>query len=127
MSAEVSVLIVDDDKAQCDEIAEFLSQRGISVAVEYEGLGALIAIKNLKPSVVIMDVSMPSLDGFKVSRLSTILDFRTTVILITGGEFRDLDVLAGESGAILALKKPLDMNLLLASIKPLVQFSSPVA
>ena len=121
LSHKISVLVVDDDKAQCDEIAEFLSERGISVAVAYEGLGALTSIKNLKPSVVIMDVGMPTFDGLKISRLSTILDFRATVILITGEEFRDLGVLASECGAICALKKPLDMHLLLATIKPLLQ------
>ena len=78
------VLVVDDDPLQCGEIVDFLARQGIAVVSENNGFAAFHQIRKAHPTVVVMDMKMPGLDGIHVSRLVGKLDVRPKVILMSG-------------------------------------------
>jgi CheY-like chemotaxis protein len=64
-----AVLVVDDYGDTCDLLALVLERAGFAVSTATNGLEALIAAYEMRPGVIVMDVSMPVLDGIEATRL----------------------------------------------------------
>jgi CheY-like chemotaxis protein len=64
-----NVLVVDDDPLVVKILREPLERAGYNVNVASHGLEALKKVKEKKPDLIILDILMPLLDGFKVARL----------------------------------------------------------
>ncbi len=64
--AQALVLVVDDDAMMRLLIGESLQQAGFAIEEAEDGLSALTAFERLHPDVVLLDVSMPGMDGFTV-------------------------------------------------------------
>jgi signal transduction histidine kinase/CheY-like chemotaxis protein len=62
------ILIVDDNRDSADTLGTLLSTLGGIVSVVYTGHAALDALDTFDPSVVILDIGMPEMDGFDVAR-----------------------------------------------------------
>jgi PAS domain S-box-containing protein len=62
------VLIVDDDPAARDLLARFLEKEGFSVRTAADGRAGLELARTLRPRVVLLDVTMPRMDGWAVLR-----------------------------------------------------------
>ena len=65
----ISVLVVDDVPDLRDLVAGVLRQAGFLVRTAVNGLDALLAAHEMKPSVIVMDVTMPVLNGLEATRL----------------------------------------------------------
>jgi CheY-like chemotaxis protein len=63
------ILVVDDDPLIVKILREPLEREGYSVRVASHGLEALQEVKTNRPDLIILDILMPMLDGFKVARL----------------------------------------------------------
>ena len=63
------VLVVDDDPLVVKILREPLERAGYNVNVASHGLEALKKVKERRPDLIILDILMPFLDGFKVARL----------------------------------------------------------
>jgi CheY-like chemotaxis protein len=63
------VLVVDDYGDVRDLLARILKDAGFLVRTAGNGLEALIAAYEMRPRVIVMDVSMPVLDGIEATRL----------------------------------------------------------
>ena len=57
------IAIVDDEKAMVETLKSFLEDRGFSVSAAHDGESGLELIKREKPDVVILDITMPKMDG----------------------------------------------------------------
>jgi two-component system, cell cycle response regulator DivK len=64
-----AVLVVDDYASVRDLVARVLKGAGFVVRTATNGLEALIAAYEMRPGVIVMDVSMPVLDGIEATRL----------------------------------------------------------
>jgi two-component system, cell cycle response regulator DivK len=64
-----AVLVVDDYRDVRDVVAGVLENAGFVVRTAANGLEALIAAHEMRPSVIVMDVTMPVLDGIEATRL----------------------------------------------------------
>jgi len=62
------VLVVDDNAEAADTLGTLLGILGAEVRVVYDGHAALAAFRAFRPEVVILDLSMPSMDGYHVAR-----------------------------------------------------------
>ncbi len=62
------VLIVDDYAEGREVCAEYLAFRGYRVATAEDGVDALAKVHELHPDVILMDLSLPRLDGWEASR-----------------------------------------------------------
>jgi CheY-like chemotaxis protein len=67
--ARKQVLVVDDDPMVVKVLKDSLERVGYDVRTAYHGLEALQAVKDRKPDLIILDILMPMLDGFKVARI----------------------------------------------------------
>src|SRR4051794_36704069 len=112
-----SVLIVDDDRALRKLLRAYLEQESISVVEAGSGEEALAAIAQAPPSLVLLDVRLPGIDGFEVLQR---LDARGTavpVMLVTSLE-DELDQLVGyRMGAVDYVVKPVSPKILAAKVK----------
>ena len=63
------ILVVDDDPLVVKVLREPLERAGYNVNVASHGLEALKRVKEKQPDLIILDILMPFLDGFKVARL----------------------------------------------------------
>ena len=79
-----SVLIVDDHASFRALARTLLEAAGYEVVGEApDGVSALAAVANLKPAVVLLDVQLPDVDGFAVSRRLAAEDDPPVVVLIS--------------------------------------------
>ena len=110
----LSVLVVDDVLDGLELLREYLTFRGFSVQVARDGAEAIDLARKVKPAIVLMDLSMPGIDGCQAA---TILKNdphtrRICVIAVTGRALqteRDAAIAAGCDGVIL---KPFDITTL---------------
>ncbi len=79
------LLIADDDKEIVDIMRSRLLREGYEVCVAYDGEEALIKAKEDNPDVILLDLTMPKLNGFEVLKeiRSTFLDKWRPVIIIS--------------------------------------------
>lgn len=63
------VLVVDDDPVLVKTLKAYLERAGYRVNEAAHGLEALQRVKERKPDLILLDVLMPMLDGFKVARM----------------------------------------------------------
>ena len=111
------VLVVDDSGDIRDLIALVLQHAGFVVRTAANGLEALIAAYEMRPAVIVMDVSMPVLDGIEATRLIKASEATrdARVIAHTG----DLPGAASLTGTLFAavLQKPTTPDVLVATIQ----------
>ncbi|MGV8712964.1 MAG: response regulator [Nitrosomonas sp.] len=62
------ILVVDDNRDAADSIATLLSQLNAKVAIVHDGTSALDIIDTFRPSVILLDIGMPGMDGFELAR-----------------------------------------------------------
>ena len=62
------ILVVEDNEPSADMLVRRLERRGFEVLVSRDGLEALEAATAQKPDLVLMDMSLPKLDGYEVTR-----------------------------------------------------------
>ena len=81
-----SVLVVDDYHEVRELVSEVLTQAGFVVRTAANGLEGLIAAYEMRPAVIVMDLTMPILDGLEATRLikATAATSHARVIAYTG-------------------------------------------
>jgi len=62
------VLVIDDDPAMTDLLGIILSSHQMEVKVVNDGQTGLNSLNNYSPNIIILDLLMPELDGWKVCR-----------------------------------------------------------
>ena len=112
------ILVVDDDRSIREIIAETLEFEGYIVEQASNGAEALKMIEEHLPSLVLLDMRMPVLDGWGVARALKTRGVRVPIIVLTAA--KDARSWAGEIGAAAYLDKPFEDTDLLAAVE---QFS----
>jgi signal transduction histidine kinase/ActR/RegA family two-component response regulator len=104
------VLVVDDNEDAAEMLALVLGQSGYYTKTAYDGRGALAAVGEWTPRVVILDIGLPDMDGYDVARALR-GDGRLTelgLIALTGWGSHDDKRKAMEAGFDIHLTKPVD-------------------
>ena len=95
-----SILVVDDHAEFREMAGDLLAGAGFEVVGEaVDGLGALDAVAALRPAIVLLDVRLPDLDGFEVTRRLLARPEPPTVVLISTREAADFGPRIQRSGA----------------------------
>lgn len=104
------VLIADDQKAVGISLAALVERCGHEVVqVVGSGLEAIQAYTRHKPDVVLMDYSMPRLNGATACRMIISKDAAARVIIVSGAPASASAALKG-SGALAIIPKPVDLD-----------------
>ncbi len=110
------VLIVEDDKAIVELLEIHIKDLDCDVLKAYDGLAGLeLALKH-KPDLIILDVSMPKMDGFQVCQ--KVRAQQNTPIIMLTAKSEEIDrVLGLEIGADDYITKPFSVRELIARVK----------
>ena len=113
----MKILLLEDDPVLSEIIEEFLCEHGLHVKLFYDGKTALDAIFEHKFDLLLLDINVPSLNGFELLREIKNARISTPVIFITSLD-QISDVKKGFAlGAEDYLKKPFDLEELLVRIE----------
>jgi DNA-binding response OmpR family regulator len=115
----VSILVVDDMSANSEVLVEMLSKEGFDVRIAQDGARALEEAQHSAPSLVLLDVVMPGMDGFETCRrLRSIPSLRQIpVIFMTELSDAHDKVRAFEAGADDYIIKPFERGEVLARVR----------
>jgi two-component system, cell cycle response regulator DivK len=115
----IFVLVVDDMEDNRDLFASYLEYGGFRVAQAEDGEAALAAITPEKPDVVLMDLSMPHMDGWEATRLikSNPRTKDIVVIVVTAYDSPSILERARAAGADDVLTKPCTPDALVEVIR----------
>src|SRR5712692_11769000 len=108
MDDKPRLMLVDDDGAITANLAPFLERAGFAVTVCGDGEQALQQAGTLAPSLIVMDVLMPVMDGREALRRLRQADNWTPVLLLTQVGEAGERAMALEEGADDYLNKPFD-------------------
>lgn len=98
-------LVIEDDHDIRELVRTVLTQAGFDVTVASSGAEGVLVAKTISPDVITLDLGLPDIDGFEVSR--QIREFSDAYIVMLTARTEELDTLIGlESGADDYLTKP---------------------
>ena len=113
-----SVLVVDDTLFMRASIKQMLEKNGHSVAGEASnGMEAIERYAVVRPDVVLMDITMPDMDGLEALRLIKEIDRDAKVVMCTAMEQQAMVAKAVELGAQQFIVKPFQAERLMEAIK----------
>jgi two-component system response regulator MprA len=121
------ILVAEDDRAVRESLVRALQLEGYTVASANNGAEALEAVRQSEPDVLLLDVSMPMVDGLTVCRVLRSEQNQVPVLMLTA-RTEPSDRVAGlDAGADDYLAKPYDLDELLARVRALLRRSGYAA
>ena len=111
------ILLVEDDRDIAEYIGRGLEEEGNRVTLCFDGATGLRAARASSFDVVVLDVMLPLMDGFEVTRRLRSENIGTPILLLTGRDAAQ-DVVRGlDAGADDYLTKPFSFDVLLARLR----------
>jgi DNA-binding response OmpR family regulator len=116
------ILIIDDEPNIVLSLEFLMKREGFEVAVAGDGEGALRAMAERRPDLVILDIMMPRLNGFEVcQRIRADPSLRDVRVLMLTAKGRETEMKKGlELGADAYVTKPFSTKELVAEIRRLL-------
>lgn len=114
------ILIVDDDENIAELISLYLTKECFDTKMVYDGESALIAFDSYQPSLILLDLMLPGMDGYQVCRELRMRSNVPIIMLSAKGEVFD-KVLGLELGADDYIMKPFDSKEMVARVKAVLR------
>lgn len=118
------ILIVDDDENIAELISLYLTKECFDTMMVHDGEKALIAYDTYHPSLILLDLMLPGIDGYQVCREVRAKSSTPIIMLSAKGEVFD-KVLGLELGADDYIMKPFDSKELVARIRAVLRRYQP--
>ena len=108
------ILIVDDEKKFSDLMKKVFEKNGFIAQVAYDGLDAGLKAAQFKPSIMLLDIALPGINGMEVStNLKANPKTQNIKVIAISGDLRHSEKVILESGADMYFTKPVDFDVLL--------------
>jgi len=117
----IKILVVDDEAEIRSLLAAVLQSKGYEVVTAEDGAAALQAVPRERPAVILMDLSMPRMNGMDALPEIKRLDAEVPVIICTAHADLATAVRAMKLGAYDYLTKPFDVELLILTLERAVE------
>lgn len=127
MVPRMQLLLVEDDPTMQATLHRALTRRGMEVTAVGDGRAALSQWAALQPDAVILDLTLPGLDGLQVLQQARSRGLRTPVLILTARGTVGDRVMGLNAGADDYLPKPFDLDELEARLRALVRRSADPA
>ena len=117
--ANKTVLIADDEQDIVETIQFMLEAEEINCLTAYDGEQALHFAKNSNPDLIILDVMMPKINGYKICRL---LKFdkkykEIPILMVTARSQEEDKIIGEETGADEYITKPFEISEIVDKVK----------
>ena len=119
--ADAAILVVDDDAPIRRMLERTLAAEGYAVESAADGGDALVSVERSTPDLILLDVTMPGLDGLAVCRRLRDKGLATPVLLLTARDELDDRVAGLDAGADDYVVKPFETVELLARVRALLR------
>jgi len=124
IQTSMRILLVEDDRKLADYVRRSLEEEHNSVTVCFDGAAGLNEARKETHDAILLDVMMPIMDGFEVTRRIRADKIRTPIILLTARDAPE-DVVRGlTAGADDYVTKPFSFDVLVARIRARTRMSS---
>lgn len=120
------VLVIEDEPKMADLLKRGLEEEGFEADVAYDGDNGLKAGKETKVDLIILDVTLPGLDGFAVARELRAANVKTPILMLTARDSTEMKVQGLDSGADDYVTKPFAFAELLARVRALLRRAEDV-
>ena len=117
-----TVLIVEDDRNIADLLRLYLEKEGYEVVIALDGLKGVEKFREVHPSLVLLDVMLPGMDGWGVCRTIR-SESKTPIIMLTAKSETEDKVSGLKQGADDYITKPFEMKEVLARIEAVLRRS----
>ncbi len=117
-----TVLIVEDDRNIADLLRLYLEKEGYTVVIAPDGMRGVEQFRTVHPSLVLLDVMLPGLDGWGVCRAIR-AESQTPIIMLTAKSETEDKVNGLKQGADDYITKPFEMKEVLARIEAVLRRS----
>jgi CheY-like chemotaxis protein len=109
-SSSRRVLLVDDNRDSVETLSLLLQIKGHDARFAEDGEAALAAVEEYQPHIVLLDLSLPGMDGFEVARelRKRPRAGKLVLVALTGWSGRDVQARAAEAGFDFHLLKPVE-------------------
>ncbi len=108
------ILLIEDDPATREVVTEILTAEGCEVQTAVDGRSALALLDSWKPSLILLDLRMPEMDGGAFAHAYRALEGpHAPIVLITASSEDDATEAALSIGAVDTIRKPFDLDELL--------------
>ncbi len=112
MMEQPRILVVDDEPEVRELLTDFLEVRGYQVMTAVSGPEALKAVEEARPSLILLDVRMPGMDGLETLQRIRAMDRAVRIVMITAAGEEEIGKEALKRGAYDYVTKPLDLGYL---------------
>ena len=117
-----TVLIVEDDRNIADLLRLYLEKEGYTVVIAPDGMRGVEQFRTVHPSLVLLDVMLPGLDGWGICRAIR-AESQTPIIMLTAKSETEDKVNGLKQGADDYITKPFEMKEVLARIEAVLRRS----
>jgi two-component system response regulator HydG len=114
LESSFNILVVDDDRRMAKTLVDILRVKGYDAQAAYTGMEALQKLTEAGVGCVLTDVKMPAMNGVELFQVIKETYPDLPVVLMTAYATDELVQKGLQQGAIAAISKPLDLNLLLS-------------
>ena len=115
------ILFVDDDPEVRKMVVDMLEDEGYRVEQAEDGIDALIPLGRNKYDLILLDISMPKMDGYQLLEKIKEENIDTPVIFLTAKDKEEDEIKGLKLGAVAYIRKPFSKELLLLRIKKLLK------
>jgi two-component system, sensor histidine kinase RpfC len=126
----LKILVAEDNAANCKILRRILEMAGHQVVVANDGASTLEIMGHQKFDLVLMDINMPEMSGYEVTklyRMERLNEPRLPIIALTADGTSETERLCREAGLDAVLTKPVEASQLLAAIDEIFVRVSPFA
>jgi two-component system OmpR family response regulator len=115
------ILVVDDEPSIVDAVATALRYEGFEVREEGTGRGAISAVADFEPDLVVLDWMLPDLDGIEVGRRLRERGFKTGILFLTAKDAVENKVEALRAGGDDYVTKPFSLSEVVARVQAILR------
>jgi CheY-like chemotaxis protein len=84
LRARLRILVVDDHHSSAEVLSLLLRRLGHQVETANDGSAALGVAERFRPEIALLDLVLPDMDGYEVSRRLRAMDFRIRLLALSG-------------------------------------------
>lgn len=117
----VKILVIDDDRMNCDLLQAVLTRHGYDVHTATSGLEGLNLFRQHNPRVTVLDLRMPEMDGLTVLKEIRAIDPHAPVIILGGGATEVQENQARALRVTDFVRKGLSLDVLVEGVNRVVQ------